>query len=236
MFPDGAARRAVSHRRRDAVVLSRGRALHASRPATTRRCASCCRCCSTSSRHHLRGTQLRHPRRSGRWPVHAGSEGYQLTWMDAKVGDWVVTPRRGKAVETQRALVQRALPAGRRGRSSTAAPADSISAATRGRARDVVQRAVLVRARAATVRRRRRRARRRYRPAGPNQVFAISLPHPVLDRDALGAGDEGGARAAADAGRPALARARAIPITRRGTTAICARATPPTIRAPSGPG
>lgn len=28
-----------------------------------------------------------------------GSEGVQLTWMDAKVGDWVVTPRRGKAVE-----------------------------------------------------------------------------------------------------------------------------------------
>jgi predicted glycogen debranching enzyme len=29
----------------------------------------------------------------------AGAEGVQLTWMDAKVGDWVVTPRRGKAVE-----------------------------------------------------------------------------------------------------------------------------------------
>jgi predicted glycogen debranching enzyme len=28
-----------------------------------------------------------------------GQEGYQLTWMDAKVDDWVVTPRRGKAVE-----------------------------------------------------------------------------------------------------------------------------------------
>ncbi|HEX6225436.1 MAG TPA: amylo-alpha-1,6-glucosidase [Chryseolinea sp.] len=28
-----------------------------------------------------------------------GSDGVQLTWMDAKVGDWVVTPRRGKAVE-----------------------------------------------------------------------------------------------------------------------------------------
>ena len=28
-----------------------------------------------------------------------GQAGYQLTWMDAKVGDWVVTPRRGKAVE-----------------------------------------------------------------------------------------------------------------------------------------
>jgi predicted glycogen debranching enzyme len=31
--------------------------------------------------------------------VSQGEEGYQLTWMDAKVGDWVVTPRRGKAVE-----------------------------------------------------------------------------------------------------------------------------------------
>lgn len=28
-----------------------------------------------------------------------GAEGYQLTWMDAKVDEWVVTPRRGKAVE-----------------------------------------------------------------------------------------------------------------------------------------
>jgi predicted glycogen debranching enzyme len=28
-----------------------------------------------------------------------GAPGYQLTWMDAKCGDWVVTPRRGKAVE-----------------------------------------------------------------------------------------------------------------------------------------
>lgn len=28
-----------------------------------------------------------------------GQKNYQLTWMDAKVGDWVVTPRRGKAVE-----------------------------------------------------------------------------------------------------------------------------------------
>ena len=29
-----------------------------------------------------------------------GALGYQLTWMDAKVGDLVVTPRRGKSVET----------------------------------------------------------------------------------------------------------------------------------------
>lgn len=31
--------------------------------------------------------------------LYAGAEGVQLTWMDAKVGDWVVTPRTGKAVE-----------------------------------------------------------------------------------------------------------------------------------------
>ena len=31
--------------------------------------------------------------------LRQGKEGYQLTWMDAKVGNWVVTPRRGKAVE-----------------------------------------------------------------------------------------------------------------------------------------
>jgi predicted glycogen debranching enzyme len=31
--------------------------------------------------------------------LSAGSADVQLTWMDAKVGDWVVTPRTGKAVE-----------------------------------------------------------------------------------------------------------------------------------------
>ena len=31
--------------------------------------------------------------------LRQGQQGYQLTWMDAKVGDWVVTPRRGKTVE-----------------------------------------------------------------------------------------------------------------------------------------
>lgn len=49
--------------------------------------------------HHLAGTDFN---------IHAdpedgllcqGKEGYPLTWMDAKMGDWVVTPRRGKAVE-----------------------------------------------------------------------------------------------------------------------------------------
>ncbi|MFI5339390.1 MAG: amylo-alpha-1,6-glucosidase [Candidatus Methylomirabilales bacterium] len=31
--------------------------------------------------------------------LRSGESGVQLTWMDAKVGDWVVTPRTGKAVE-----------------------------------------------------------------------------------------------------------------------------------------
>ena len=31
----------------------------------------------------------------------SGEPGVQLTWMDAKFGDWVVTPRRGKPVEIQ---------------------------------------------------------------------------------------------------------------------------------------
>ena len=33
--------------------------------------------------------------------LRAGEPGVQLTWMDAKVGDWVVTPRIGKPVEVQ---------------------------------------------------------------------------------------------------------------------------------------
>jgi predicted glycogen debranching enzyme len=31
--------------------------------------------------------------------LYAGGPGVQLTWMDAKIGDWVVTPRTGKPVE-----------------------------------------------------------------------------------------------------------------------------------------
>ena len=50
-------------------------------------------------RHHLEGTRfgIKVDPRDGL--LIQGAEGYQLTWMDAKVGDWVVTPRRGKAVE-----------------------------------------------------------------------------------------------------------------------------------------
>jgi predicted glycogen debranching enzyme len=43
-----------------------------------------------------------------------GEPGVQLTWMDAKVGDWVVTPRIGKPVEIQALWVHALLAAGKR--------------------------------------------------------------------------------------------------------------------------
>jgi predicted glycogen debranching enzyme len=49
--------------------------------------------------HHLHGTRFGIRVDPDDGLVHQGAPGYQLTWMDAKAGDWVVTPRRGKAVE-----------------------------------------------------------------------------------------------------------------------------------------
>jgi hypothetical protein len=50
-------------------------------------------------RHHFEGTRFGIKVDPGDGLLVQGAEGYALTWMDAKVGDWVVTPRRGKAVE-----------------------------------------------------------------------------------------------------------------------------------------
>ncbi|MEY2498856.1 MAG: hypothetical protein QOD12_2412 [Verrucomicrobiota bacterium] len=49
--------------------------------------------------HHLRGTKFNIHVDPQDGLLIQGQEGYQLTWMDAKMSDWVVTPRRGKAVE-----------------------------------------------------------------------------------------------------------------------------------------
>lgn len=49
---------------------------------------------------HVRGTRY-NIRVDTDGLLASGAEGTQLTWMDAKVGDWVVTPRRGKPVEIQ---------------------------------------------------------------------------------------------------------------------------------------
>jgi predicted glycogen debranching enzyme len=48
---------------------------------------------------HMRGTGFGIGVDSRDGLLKQGAEGYALTWMDAKVDDWVVTPRRGKAVE-----------------------------------------------------------------------------------------------------------------------------------------
>jgi len=50
--------------------------------------------------HHLRGTRFGIGVDPEDGLLRQGAEKYQLTWMDAKVDDWVVTPRRGKSVET----------------------------------------------------------------------------------------------------------------------------------------
>lgn len=49
---------------------------------------------------HIRGTRY-HIKVAEDGLLYAGEPGVQLTWMDAKVGDWVVTPRIGKPVEIQ---------------------------------------------------------------------------------------------------------------------------------------
>lgn len=48
---------------------------------------------------HLQGTRFGIGVDQSDGLLRQGAEGYQLTWMDAKVDGWVVTPRRGKAVE-----------------------------------------------------------------------------------------------------------------------------------------
>ena len=113
--------------------------------------------------------------------LRQGADGYQLTWMDAKVGDWVVTPRRGKAVEIN-ALWYNALKNlaawerlfGREAESSRfEALADRARASFNARfwnERDACLYDVIDGETSDKLRLR------------PNQIFAVSLPHPVLDR------------------------------------------------------
>ncbi len=48
---------------------------------------------------HVKGTRYQIHVDPADGLLYSGQAGVQLTWMDAKVGDWVVTPRTGKAVE-----------------------------------------------------------------------------------------------------------------------------------------
>ena len=138
--------------------------------------------------HHLRGTRFGIGVDPQDGLLRQGAEGYQLTWMDAKVGDWVVTPRRGKAVEINalwynalRLLEQWLREEKRRSR----APADCR--ACRAGAR-VVQPALLVRRGRLSLRRGRRKTAATIRRCRPNQILAISLRHPGAGRSDVEAG------------------------------------------------
>jgi predicted glycogen debranching enzyme len=48
---------------------------------------------------HRRGTRYNIYLDASDGLLYAGAADVQLTWMDAKVGDWVVTPRIGKPIE-----------------------------------------------------------------------------------------------------------------------------------------
>jgi predicted glycogen debranching enzyme len=50
---------------------------------------------------HLKGTRYGIKMDASDGLLYSGTKDVQLTWMDAKIGDLVVTPRRGKAVEIQ---------------------------------------------------------------------------------------------------------------------------------------
>ena len=126
---------------------------------------------------HLRGTRYNiHVDTDGL--LYAGTDGVQLTWMDAKIGDWVVTPRIGKPVEIQ-ALWYNALKimadfAERFGdeedRSRYESMAEmakqSFNAVFWNDAEDCLFDVVINGMRDPSVR--------------PNQIFAVSLPHSML--------------------------------------------------------
>src|ERR1051326_8090725 len=132
--------------------------------------------------HHVHGTKFGIGIDPSDGLLRQGAEGYQLTWMDAKVDGWVVTPRRGKAVEIN-ALWYNALTILSRWECDLGDQARSRKYA------DAASRA-------------RESFNRRFwfedggylydvidGPTGddsacrPNQVLAISLPHPILEQE-----------------------------------------------------
>ncbi len=94
-----AERRALSHGGRDPLVLPCARPLPRRNPKTASRSRLLLPTLVDIVEHHLRGTKFNIHVDPEDGLLIQGKEGYQLTWMDAKMGDWVVTPRRGKAVE-----------------------------------------------------------------------------------------------------------------------------------------
>ena len=132
---------------------------------------------------HLRGTRYGiHVDTDGL--LRAGESGVQLTWMDAKIGDLVITPRSGKAVEIQ-ALWYNALRimadlAGRLRHDEDRARFDAMADLAKlsfnsvfwNAEDDCLYDVVVNSHRDASIR--------------PNQIFALSLEYTMLDADRSG--------------------------------------------------
>jgi predicted glycogen debranching enzyme len=130
---------------------------------------------------HRRGTRFNIHLDTSDGLLYAGQEGVQLTWMDAKVGNWVVTPRIGKPIEVNalwynalRILSAFASLTGEDDAEFQMMGNDTLKgfqrfwSATKGYCFDVLD-----------------------GPVGnddalrPNQIFAVSLPSPTLDSPEL---------------------------------------------------
>jgi len=127
---------------------------------------------------HVRGTRY-NIRVDTDGLLHAGGEGVQLTWMDAKIGDRVITPRRGKPVEIQ-ALWYNALcvlaelakrfgdkESEKRYREMANVAKESFNGQFWNSDEDCLFDVVNGDVKDASIR--------------PNQIFAVSLPHSMLD-------------------------------------------------------
>ncbi len=207
LFPEGQTRASTTPPTRPSGSSTRSTAT-STPPATAPRSSCCCPGSSTSSSTTSRGRASASASTRPTACCARAQEGYQLTWMDAKVGDWVVTPRRGKAVEIN-ALWYNALRLlegwvrDLRGESDAPAPGRA-----RRRASDARSTSGSGTPSGATSTTWSTASSGDDPACRPNQIFAISLPHPVLDRVALGAGRRGRPPPAPDAGRPALAGPR----------------------------
>jgi predicted glycogen debranching enzyme len=130
--------------------------------------------------HHVNGTLFGIGVDPADGLLRQGAPGYQLTWMDAKVGDWVVTPRRGKAVEINALWYNALRLMGKWLEDADSAEEAQGVAALAGRVFESFNR------------------RFWFAEGGhlydvvdgeagddasfrPNQIFAVSLPHPVLE-------------------------------------------------------
>ena len=127
---------------------------------------------------HMRGTHYAIAADPSDGLLNAGTAGTQLTWMDAKVGDWVVTPRHGKPVEIN-ALWHGALCLTAEWARELRDDAHTEYQAAADRARDSF--------RAEFWNPGRQCLYDVLTPEGPvaklrpNQIFAVSLPHNLLD-------------------------------------------------------